>query len=195
MQVPGSNADWSPQPHREDAKTWSFPVRQDPHRSAGGGGDALRRGLWLPRNTQPQQHVDGRRAHSDTFRPAEADGPCSGRVRQPESCADLRQMVPAVPQCVVFNEELRRQRCVRVQRDGRRAIELFVREGAHRVGGGAAIPAEAARSPPPCRPVACSCACFALMSATAAHVTPTMGFPRVSSVASWISIGYMLATW
>src|SRR6266478_3116670 len=46
-----------------------------------------------------------------------------------------RQMVPAVPNCMVLDQELGRERCVGVQRDGRGGVELFVTKCAHRFGG------------------------------------------------------------
>ena len=48
-------------------------------------------------------------------------------------------MVETVPKRVVLDEELTRQRCVRVQRDGRRAIELFIGELTDRLGGCEAV--------------------------------------------------------
>jgi hypothetical protein len=44
-------------------------------------------------------------------------------------------MVPAVPQGVILDDELRGHGSAVAQRERRRAVELFVREGANRVGG------------------------------------------------------------
>src|SRR4051812_7585115 len=66
----------------------------------------------------------------------------SGSLRQLQRCADLLQMVPAVSQRVIFDEKLRCQRSVRVQRDRCGAVELFVRERADRFRGGTAVSAE-----------------------------------------------------
>jgi len=67
---------------------------------------------------------------------------CSDSSKPPElllqRSLDLREMVPAVPERVIFDEELRRERRTAVEGDRVRAIELFVGELADGVRGGPA---------------------------------------------------------
>ena len=56
--------------------------------------------------------------------------------------ADARQVVPAVAQCVVLNDELRGDRCAIAQREGRRAIQLVIRKRAYRSGRFTTVPAQ-----------------------------------------------------
>ena len=51
-----------------------------------------------------------------------------------ERFADLRQMVPAVPQRMILNHELRGYRRAEAQRERRRGIQLRICEASH--GGG-----------------------------------------------------------
>src|SRR5215216_3743086 len=56
--------------------------------------------------------------------------------------ADARQVVPAMPECVVFNDELRCNRRAVAHREGRRSVQLLIRERANRGGRLAAVPAQ-----------------------------------------------------
>ena len=49
-------------------------------------------------------------------------------------------MVPAMPQCMVLNDELSRYRSAKTQRERRRVIEFLIREGPHRHGRISAVP-------------------------------------------------------
>src|SRR5262245_24820491 len=55
---------------------------------------------------------------------------------------DARQVVPAVPQCVVLNDKLRGNRRAKAQREGSRPVQLLIRERPHRVGRFTAVPAQ-----------------------------------------------------
>src|SRR5438270_1643157 len=55
---------------------------------------------------------------------------------------DLCQMMPAMPQCVVFNHELRRNRGAKAQREWRSLVQLFIGARANRGGRFAAVVAQ-----------------------------------------------------
>jgi hypothetical protein len=56
--------------------------------------------------------------------------------------ADARQVVPAVPKCVVLNDELSGDRRVEAQREWRRLVQLVIRERAYRGGRLPTVPAQ-----------------------------------------------------
>jgi hypothetical protein len=64
------------------------------------------------------------------------------RQSSPPSRADARQVVPAVPYRVVFNDELRGDRCAEAQGEGRRLVQLFIRERAYRGGRLTTVPTQ-----------------------------------------------------
>ena len=87
-----------------------------------------------------------------------------------------------MPDRMILDQKLRRQRSIAVQRNKRSPIQLFIREPAHSLRGGMAIPAKKIDSLrlPHRRMFG---ACFAFISATAAHVIPEMARPAATSVA------------
>ena len=56
------------------------------------------------------------------------------RTSPAQGRADARQVVPAVPQRVVLNHELRRHRRAKAQREWRCLVEFGIGQGSHRGG-------------------------------------------------------------
>ena len=173
--------------------------------------DAARRSLAI--GCQPAVHHSIRRRAPNGRQVANSDcsnakrgtglllGACLGRMAAArlrglpaQGFTDARQVVPAVPQCVVLNDELRGDRRAEAQREGRRLIQLVIRERAYCGGGLTTVPAQEFKRGG-LRYPGMSWACLPFNSATTSHVTSVNALPLAIARATSISIGYMLATW
>ena len=95
---------------------------------------------------------------------------------------------------VILQHELARQRRIGVERHRRRAIELLVAERADRRRGRGAVAPQQIERAASFVTASFSSACAAFIALTTSQVTPVTGLPPASICASWISIGYTLAT-
>jgi hypothetical protein len=94
-----------------------------------------------------------------------------------------------VPQCVVFNDELRGDRRAEAQREGRRPIQLVIRERARTAAAASRLFRRKSSSPAAFVTPAYSWACLAFNSATTSHVTSVTASPLATVRARSISIG------
>ena len=77
----------------------------------------------------------------------------------------------------------------KVSEKGRRPIQLFIRERAHRSGCLTTVPPQEFERGCPCLQPACSWACLAFNAATTSHVTSVMALPLCYGARKIIFIG------